>query len=167
MKKLLLVLGFVALASFAFAQSSSHTPESAEAPQFPAFAKHTLVATYVSSGDPSNVIAPGTSPIDAVHSISCPGPTGTCLLQVDSWVQIGWGSYSDQVAICIYVDGSQAGSCYWGGDVPEYGRWVNVATSLNVPGLSVGNHTVQTYIEEANNPLTLGYYNINYKVFKP
>lgn len=113
------------------------------------------------------VINPGFSPIDAVHTISCPGTTGTCLLQVNSWVQIGSGSYGDQVAICIHVDGSQAGNCYDGGAVPEYGRWVNVATSLNVPGLSAGNHTVQTYMFEGNSPLTVGYYNMNYQVFKP
>lgn len=171
MKRLLFVLCVLTLANLAFAQSGSLIPESAEAPQFqfPTFAKHTLITTYVSSGAPFMVVNPGVAtPIDAVHTISCPGTTGTCLLQVNSWVQIGNGIEADEISICVHVDGSQGfANCYTGGVVQIYGRWVNVATSLNFPGLSVGNHTVQTYIFEGNNPLTVGYYNINYEVFKP
>ena len=165
MKKLLLVLGFLALASCAFAQSSSHTPESAEAPKFPAFAKHTLMATYISNGY-LGTVEPSDSPIDAVHTVSCPGTSGTCLFQADAWVQIGWGTYGG-VALCLYVDGSEAGTCYYSGEVPQDGGWVNVSTSVNAPGISVGNHTVRTYIQLSSNPVTVGYYNINYKVFKP
>ena len=165
MKKLLLVLGFVAFASFAFAQSSSQTPESAAAPKSPAFAKETLMATYVSSGAPYTVAPFGDSPIDAVHTVSCPGTSGTCLFQADAWVQIGQGTFG-QVAICLYVDGSQAGTCYYSGEEPQDGGWVNVSTSVNAPGISVGNHTVRTHLQLANGA-TLGYYNINYKVFKP
>lgn len=172
MKRLILVLCVLTLASLAFAQSGSLTPESAEAPlQFPPpFSKHTSIATYVSTGDPNKVIpAYAATPIDAVNTISCPGPTGTCFLQVNSWVQMGNGSEGDEVYVCLYLDGQdQIGRCEWGGVVQVYGRWVNVATSLNVPGLSVGNHTVQSYIVEATGGgVTLGYYNINYQVFKP
>jgi hypothetical protein len=166
MKKLLLVLGFLALASCAFAQSSGHTPESAVAPKFPAFAKETLMATYVSSGAPFTIAPFGDSPIDAAHTVSCPGTSGTCLFQADVWVEIGWGTYG-QVSICLYVDGSEAGTCYDSGQVPQDGGWVNVSSSVNAPGISVGNHKVQTHIYLTNNTATVGYYSIDYKVFKP
>jgi len=165
MKKLLLVLGFLALASCAFAQSSSPTQESAEAPQFPTFAKHTLMATYISNGY-LGTVEPSDSPIDAVHTVSCPGTSGTCLFQADAWVQIGRGTYGG-VALCLYVDGSEAGTCYYSGEVPQDGGWVNVSTSVNAPGISVGNHKVQTHIYLTNNTATVGYYSIDYKVFKP
>lgn len=167
MKKLLLVLSFVALASFAFAQSSSHVPGSAEAPPFPSFGKHTLMATYISNGNLNADLPAGDSPVDAVHTISCPGTSGTCLFQADSWVQVGEGT-STQVGICFYVDGKLVNEgCFWGAEVLGDGNYLQVSTSVNAPGLSVGNHEVQTHIFFATAGARVGYYNTNYKVFKP
>jgi len=164
MKKLLVVLSLVALASSAFAQSSNRVMGRAGTPQFPTFGKHTLMATYISAGDPGTTLPAGDSPVDSVHTISCPGTSGTCLFQIDAWVQLGRGTGSP-AAICLYVDGSMVnGGCYYSGDVPD--DYIQVSSSINAPGIAAGKHTVQTHVY-LDGGANIGYYNINYKVFKP
>jgi hypothetical protein len=64
------------------------------------------------------------------------------------------------------VDGSLAGvGCYYSGDVPD--SYIQVSSSINAPALSLGTHTVQTHIYLGGGSADVGYYNINYKVFKP
>jgi hypothetical protein len=165
MKKLLVALTLMALASLAFAQSSSKATGGTAAPQFPSFGKHTLTGTYISNGDLGTSVPEGDSPLDAVHTISCPGTSGTCLFQIDAWVQVGRGTGAP-VAICFYVDGSLVGNCYYSEDVPD--NYIQVSTSTNAPGISLGSHTVQTHLYiGGTGGANVGYYNINYKVFKP
>jgi hypothetical protein len=156
MKKLLLVLGFVALTSVAFAQ-------------FPKFQKHTLVETYISEGYVASA-PPHDAPLDAVHTISCPGTSGTCTFQLDAWVDARTPvTDTNPIAICFYVDGSNInshGNCYYSGNLPLDGSFLEASTSLSKDGIPVGDHTVQTRIYTADGAEVF-YYNANYKVYKP
>ncbi len=168
MKKLLLVLTFVALAGLAFAQSSSNVMGSNEAGQnFLTFGSHTLKATYVSTGDLADYIPAGYQPIDGVNSVSCPGTSGHCIIQSDAWVEVGDFPYTlNKVAICLYVDGTLVnGTCWWSGEVPADYSYFQASTSLNTT-VPPGKHTVQTQVSTTYGAV-VGYYNINYKVFKP
>jgi hypothetical protein len=154
MKKLLLVLTFAALTSVAFAQ-------------FPTFRKHTLMATYISEGYVQSV-PPGYAPIDALHTISCPGTSGTCTFQLDAWVAAGnSGTYTSLIELCFYVDGSSVPTyCHYSGELPLDGSTLEVSTSLSKDGIPVGAHTVQTLIYTSYGAV-IYHYNSNYKVYKP
>ena len=166
MKKLLVFLTLMTVAGLAFAQSGKMMGNAEGGQAYPSFGSHTLKATYISNGALGTTVPGGDSPIDAVHTISCPGTSGTCLFQADSWVQAGRGT-GDPIAICFYVDGSLVnGACYYDGDVPD--SFLQVSTSINAQGISVGAHTVQTHIYiGGSGGAQLGYYNINYKVYRP
>jgi len=156
MKKLLLVLSFVALSSAAFAQ-------------YPKFQKHTLMATYISEGYAAS-LPPADAPLDAVHTISCPGTSGTCTFQLDAWVDARYiGTDTDEIAVCFYMDGVNIGpngSCYYSAVLPLDGSTLEISTSLSKDGIPFGNHTVQTHIYTTHG-CDVFYYNSTYKVYKP
>ena len=155
MKKLLLVLSLVALSSAAFAQ-------------YPKFQKHTLMDTYISEGFVASV-PPNYAPLDNVHTISCPGTSGTCTFQLDAWVDARYlEGNTNALDICFYVDGVNTGlyvNCY-GTNLPLDGSLIEISTSLSKDGIPAGNHTVQTFIFTGYGAQVF-YYNSNYKVFKP
>jgi hypothetical protein len=131
--------------------------------------KHVLQGTYNNNGGysgsfPVNVFAP----VDTQLTVACPGQSGTCTIQADMWVENGGETFSvNYNVICLYVDGIPAGSCGAGtGETPSDGSYVQNSTSQAVTGLAHGNHTVQTWFL-TNQGAKLGYYNANYRVYKP
>lgn len=180
MKKMWVILCVVAIASLpAWAQDRSlssaraHTGQSMNAPETVApqtVVKHVLKNVYnskcVESGGscPFVGLAGGLNPIDSSITVSCPGTTGTCLIQADQWVQFGFAS-GDAVAICFFVDGASVNGCY-----NEGGASAGAFTMYSVSqGITVthGNHTVQTQVYDFNGGSEYLYYNFNYSVFKP
>ena len=167
MKKLLPILSLVVLAGVAFAQATHKS--AAPAAQFPTSGPHMLKATYVSSGSLNVKVLPaGDMPVDAVQTITCPGTTGTCLIQADAWVQVGEsGTAGNEVALSLFVDGKEVNATgFYGSEIPLDYNWIQTSTSISVAGIPVGVHHVQMHMY-TDFGASANYYNINYKVFKP
>jgi len=168
-KNLFLALTFVVLANLAFAQSSS-TMERANIPQALTFGKHTLVANYISNGvsGSTTTVSSGQVPLDNVRSISCPGTTGTCVFQIDAWVQVGGSSFAgSDFAVCLVVDGALVNNtCFFSGEIPADGSFNQMSSSITTGAVKSGAHNVQTQIF-TNSGAEIGFFTINYKVFKP
>ena len=165
MKKLLLVLSLVALASVAFGQSSNAPLKASALFSGP----HSLRATYISSGDlGAAVLSAGEVPLDSSHTISCPGTTGNCVIQADSFVQIGESpSAGNEVALCLYVDGALVNSnCYFGAVMQADNSWIQTSTSITSAAVPPGTHHVQTHVFTTGGAKA-GFFKGNYKVFKP
>jgi len=169
MKKLFLALTFVVFANLAFAQSSS-TMERPNTPQALTFGKHTLVANYISNGvSASNTtVSNGQVPLDNVRSISCPGTTGTCVFQIDAWVQVGGSSFAgSDFAVCLVLDGALVNNtCFFSGEIPANGSFSQMSSSITTGAVKAGTHKVQTQMFTTGGA-EIGFFTINYKVFKP
>ena len=126
--------------------------------------------TYISEGYVANPVPPGYIPLDNIHTISCPGTSGTCTFKLDAWVDARYlGSVPNFMAICFYVDGVNTGPfgrCLGQTDFPSDGSLIETSTSLSKDGIPAGNHTVQTRIV-TNSGAQVYYYNSNYTVYKP
>jgi len=133
----------------------------------PAAVKHLGSGTYINTGVFGTTVAAGTfTPVDSAITVSCPGATGTCLLQADQFIQTGAGSTSgNEFALCFYVDGVSVNGCYYNGSTPSDGTYVMGSVSQGKT-VAHGNHTVQTYIYSRNGAL-MNFYNFTYKIFKP
>jgi hypothetical protein len=133
----------------------------------PAAVKHVGGGTYVNTGTYAASIPAATfTAIDAPITVTCPGTTGTCLLQADQWIQTGAGSTSaNEFAICFYVDGVAVNGCYYNGSTPADSTFVmgTVSQGKTVPH---GNHTVQTFLYSQQGAF-MNFYNFTYKIFKP
>ena len=102
--------------------------------------------------------------IDSVTTVSCPGTSGTCLIQADQSFEAIVAT-GDGVAICLYVDGALVNGCYWNGGSTGW-AYSMYATSQGI-SVKFGNHTVQTVVYDELGGSTLAYYNFNYNVYKP
>jgi len=166
MKKSLLALSFSLLASLTlFAQTSvKHTGGSLQS-QFASFKSEVLKATYISNGDLETTLGSGDQAVDAVHSIKC---AAACTIQMDGWVQAGGESFTfNEVALCFYVDGALVNNdCWWSGETPADGSYAQPSSSITAPGLKAGTHTVQAHLYSLDGAF-VGYYNFNYKIYKP
>jgi hypothetical protein len=165
MKKLLLAVTFTFLASLTtFAQTSTGGGRQAQ-PQFATFKSEALKATYISNGDLGATLGSGDQPVDAVHTVKC---AAACTIQADGWIEAGAESNAfNEVALCFYVDGSLVnGTCYWSGEVPADSSYVQATSSIVAPGLAAGSHKVQMHLYTFYGAF-VGYYNINYRVYKP
>ncbi len=167
MKKLLAGMTFALMATLTVWAQTGTGPGRRIEPQFSSFKSEALKATYISSGDLETTLGSGDQPVDAVHKVTCPG-SGTCTIQADGWVEAGGESSTfNEAALCLYVDGSLVnGTCYFSGEVPADGSYAQIASSLSAPGLSPGSHTVQIHLYTFSGAF-VGYYNVNYRVYKP
>lgn len=166
MKKSLLALSLSLFASLTlFAQTSTNPGGGSLQPQFASFKSEALKATYISNGDLEATLGSGDQAVDAVHSIKC---AVACTLQMDGWVEAGGETFTfNEVALCFYVDGTLVnGTCYFSGEVPADGSYVQAASSITAPGLAAGTHNVQTHLYTFDGAY-IGYYNFNYRVYKP
>ena len=92
----------------------------------PAAVKHIGAGTYINTGLFATTIPAATfTPVDAKITVTCPGTTGTCLLQADQFIQTGLGSTTlNEFALCFYVDGVAVNGCYYNGSTPSDGSFV-------------------------------------------
>ena len=165
MKKMCVVLCLVLVASMsAMAQSSSVFGHQASGNAPLVFTKHVIKGMYNTSADLEATMVAGLNAIDGANTVSCPGTSGTCLIQADQWVQADVAS-GDGVAICLYVDGVPTNGCYWNGGSTGY-PFAMYSVSQGIV-VSHGNHTVQTYFFDAAGGAFVGLTNSNYYVYKP
>ena len=134
-------------------------------PRSPAAVKHIGNGVYINSGLYGATIPAATfTLIDAAITVTCPGLTGTCLLQAGQWIQTGGGSStSNEFALCFYVDGVSL-PCYYDGSTPSDGSFVMGTVSQGI-SVAHGNHTVQTYIY-SNNGAFMNLYTFTYRIYK-
>ena len=133
----------------------------------PAAVKHVGNGAYINSGVYGTTILAATfTPINAAITVTCPGSTGTCLLQADQWIQTGLGTTTfNEFAICLYVDGVNTGNCWYNGSTPSDTSFV-IGTTSSGKTITHGNHVVQSIVY-SNNGAFMSYYNFTYKIFKP
>lgn len=142
-------------------------PSSQEAAVSPP--KHALVATYISNGNLGGFFINHDTfvPIDSPQTITCPGTSGTCLIQADHWVEVQGHSSFNEILGCLFVDGKADSNCgAVDDDIPSTGDFVQATSSHFVSGVSHGTHTVQTFVFTGQDAQA-AYFNINYRVYKP
>jgi hypothetical protein len=130
-----------------------------------------LQSTSFSSGRNTSTFGAGYAPLDSVRTITCPGTTGTCILQVIQTANVRGTTASNRWALCTAVDGvvisdSISTTCPYLGFVtnsPTY--YIGATSSQTKFAIPVGDHTVRTYLytEFGGTP---GLFNITYNVFK-
>jgi hypothetical protein len=131
--------------------------------------KHVLEGTYISSGQYDNNVPANTNvALDAPLTVPCPGTTGTCTIQGDIWVENGGSPITMDINdVCLYVDGKPTIACnYDTGESAPDATPGTTSTSQLVTGVEHGNHKVQTYFWSYKGTY-VGYYSINYRVYKP
>jgi hypothetical protein len=131
--------------------------------------QHVIQGTYNNnSNEYVSVPAEKYTPIDAPLTIVCGGTTGTCTVEADLWIATGAGDKPDnEFEICLYVDGKANQFCDSSvGETDTSGAFIVASTSQSVTGLAIGNHSVQTYFYSGQGAY-VGYYNFNYRVYKP
>jgi hypothetical protein len=149
-------------------EGSRVTEAVADAGNVPAtVVKHVLKNMYNNTCGAScslSTLASGFTAVDSATTVSCPGTTGTCLIQADQWVQLAPAS-GDELAICLYVDGSDINGCYLNSSASTFDYVVDSMSQ----GITVshGNHTVQTFVYDSSGGSLMSYYNVNYNVYKP
>ena len=172
MKKMWVVLCVLAMVSLsAWAQNASKP--GARAPEAdsdkvapPAVVKHVLKNLYNNTGDyfGGTTTVVGYNAIDSKTTVSCPGTSGTCLIQADQWVQLSV-AINDRIGICLLMDGTDINGCPINSSVATSDYTVNtMSQGKTVP---FGNHTVQTFVYDDVGGTLLAFYNCNYYVFKP
>ena len=148
----------------AMAQSSSVFGHQASGNAPLVFTKHVIKGMYNTSADLEATMVAGLNAIDGANTVSCPGTSGTCLIQADQSFEAIVAT-GDGVAICLYVDGALVNGCYWNGGSTGW-AYSMYATSQGI-SVKFGNHTVQTVVYDELGGSTLAYYNFNYNVYKP
>ena len=154
------------------APSSSRALAASPAPLAPAAlaVNHALQRNYLSSGTLGGAFLPAftNSPVDSAQTVVCPGPgTGTCTSQADHWIELQGNSTANEAWGCLVVDGNVDPNCGFLEDkIPPDASWLQVTSSHFMSGISIGTHTVQTFINSTGG-VNAAYYNINYRVFKP
>jgi len=173
MKKMWVVLCVLAMVSLsAWAQNASkpgaRASEAASDKVAPAAViKHVLRNMYNNNGNLLGATTVfGYNAIDSATTVSCPGTSGTCLIQADQWVQ--WIVPSnDDIGIWLLVDGSDVNGCPINSSVATLTGSYTVNTFSQGKTVPFGNHTVQTFVYDNSGGTVLAFYNINYNVFKP
>jgi hypothetical protein len=131
--------------------------------------KHFLQGTYLISGNGfgASISAATFTAVDAASTVTCPGPTGTCTIAADQHVETRGSVASNDMALCLYVDGSPtANSCFFTADTPSDGTFVQSANISWSGNVGVGTHTVQTFIYSTGG-CTMYQFNLQYSVYKP
>ncbi len=156
---------FVLATCSLWAQSSNVSGREAVSKAAPtSLVKHTLKGTYNSVVN-NVTYAAGFTAVDAANNVVCPGTAGNCLISADQWAQIGANASGGRVAICFYVDGASVNGCYFNGEMLASGNYAmfSVSQGITVP---FGTHTVQTFVYTDGGGFG-GYFNANYRVYKP
>ncbi len=121
------------------------------------FAKYSNSIKFVGAGD---------QPLDTgATTITCPGP-GSCLIEIDDFVQIGSNAADNLWSICAKVDGVYVDTPYgpYQGYTHIAGQYLySVGSFVQFAVVSPGTHTVQTFIYSQDG-LTESIWSISYKV---
>jgi hypothetical protein len=165
MKKMLLVVTVLALASFASAQSTNVMGRPSVKNNTPATLVHHVLKNMSNTTGTGFTVAAGFNAVDSANTVVCPGTSGTCLIQAQEWAQVGGNASGGRVAICFFVDGVDINGCYFNGEMPADGNYAMFSVTQGIP-VAFGSHTVQTYVYSDGGGAG-GLYNFNYNVYKP
>jgi hypothetical protein len=134
-----------------------------------------LQQTYLVHGTRSGAFFPAREyrAVDHPQTVQCPGQSGTCTIAANIWVQTGAVfSASNNYAVCLYVDGVSVDSsnisngCHYTANTPSDGTFVEGSELNQLSGVSIGSHTVQTFLY-TNNGTPVYNFNISYQVYEP
>jgi hypothetical protein len=136
--------------------------------------KEVLEATYMETANPGSTLAANTDePMDGLHTITCPAPTGkTCTIMDTVSIQEGYGggAENNQIAAPWQLDGNLAGAQgalfstlpadasngnYAGG------TWVDFQH-----GVTPGKHKIQTFAYSEGGAMLLRWA-VTYTVYEP
>lgn len=172
MKRVLIAMaGCCLVASVAAAQEASPTEG---LPTFNAPAPAALLAnrvlkkTYVNAGSDSVALPSGFQPIDNATTVSCPGTSGVCAIEVEQHLQVSSGVANNRWAICTQVDGAFLSnpSCPFVGPAQNNGFFDARSFTQTGSGLSFGNHTVRSFVF-SDFGINRSIYEITYRIYKP
>lgn len=139
------------------------------APPPPVAVKHFPQGVYLSTGNGvGKAISAATfTAVDTAVSVSCPGPTGTCTIFANQFVETNGSTSGNNAALCFYIDGVSVGnSCYFTNEIPSDGNFDQSATQSWGSNVSVGTHTAQTVLY-CTGGCNLYEFNLQYTVYKP
>ena len=132
--------------------------------------KRKLKGNYISQDNSLASVGAGFQPIDALTTINCPSTTGTstCTIEADQHLQVSGSTTANRWAICTQVDGAFMAEplCPFLGDVPSNGSFTSGSFAQSKTGVSVGNHTVQSFLFTDNGG-NRNIYEIVYRVYVP
>ena len=114
----------------------------------------------------SITVPAGFQPIHPPKTINCTG-SGTCTVGFEQNVQIKGSTADNTWAICQQVDGAflTEPSCPFQGAVPN-GTFGSGSFAQQKTGLSLGTHTVQTFVY-TDKGAEVGIFNIIVRLYKP
>jgi hypothetical protein len=132
--------------------------------------KRKLKRNFISQDSGSVAVGAGFQPVDAPTTINCPSTpyTSTCTIEAEQHLQVKGSTAGNSWAICTQVDGAFMGEplCPFLGVVPSDGTLIFGSFAQTKTGVSVGDHTVQTFVYTANGA-TRSIYEIAYRLYVP
>jgi hypothetical protein len=132
--------------------------------------KRKLKRNFISQDSGSATVGVGFQPVDAPTTINCPSTpyTSTCTIEAEQHVQVKGSTTGNSWAICTQVDGAFMGEplCPFLGVVPSDGTFTFGSFAQTKTGVSVGDHTVQTFLYTANGGAR-HIYEIAYRLYVP
>jgi hypothetical protein len=165
MKKMLLVVIVVALASFASAQSTNAMGRPSVKSDTPAALVHHILKNMSNTTGTSFTVGAGFTAVDSPNTVLCPGTAGSCLLQAQQWAEVGGNGSGGRVALCFFVDGNDINGCFFNGEMLADANYTMFSVAQGTT-VTHGSHTVQTFVySDAGGGG--GFYNFNYSVYKP
>ena len=79
----------------------------------------------------------------------------------------GTNFVGSSAAFCLYVDGALVNQdCFFSGEIPADGSFSQMSSSIISAAVHTGQHNLQAHIFTTNGA-ELGFFTVNYKVFKP
>ena len=128
--------------------------------------KHVLQGTYISNGNYNGDVSGATyTAISPQLIVDCPG-TGTCTIEADMWVQNSRGTDRLRIPYASTWTAFNLVVAPTPGGATTAGYFETLSSSWPVSGLAAGEHTVQTYVYSTDGEF-VGYYTVNYRVYKP
>jgi hypothetical protein len=129
-----------------------------------------LKRNFISQDSGSLTVAAGFQPIDALTTVNCPSTstTSACTIEAEQHVQVNGSTAGNNWAICTQVDGQYmaAPACPFLGAIPSDGSYTTGTFAQSKTGVSVGNHTVRTFLYTTNGA-TRDIYEITYRLYVP
>ena len=127
------------------------------------------VRTYFSSGVSFATIHASPAAFGAPISVSCPGTTGKCKIEIDNYLQVG-GNDTDGNAVAMWEvrDGSVAsfpGGTY--DEIPSDGGYQAVSFIESLPGVNHGTHRIQPMVAATGGDVSAYNFSIVIRVYKP
>ena len=128
------------------------------------------VRTYFASNNANLALSAGTpAALGSPISVSCPGTTGKCKIEIDNSLQVGGNSTAGNYAAIWEVrDGSVVsapGGPY--SEVPSDGGFSTMSFTENFSGVLHGTRSIQPTVVASSGSMTAYNYTIVIRVYKP